>query len=240
MDDVLDTLNILIEIQNFDNEINDTNSKIDKIPDEIAQLEKEIDQAKGALEEKQKRMQDIRKDYKMKEGDCAENENKIKKLNTQTTVVKTNEEYRAMISEIEYLKNENKRIEDEMMNLLEEEEKLKNTIGEIETETKKFIDEKTNAISLLKKNKDELVERFEQLKIRFENSFAKLPKDVKGLYEKIKKVRGNAVSLIENETCAGCSSILTPQFLNELKKRSEILLCDNCGRILIYTAPHEE
>ena len=119
-------------------------------------------------------------------------------------------------------------------------EKLKNTIGEIEAETTNFVNEKTNAISLLKKNREELVEKFEQLKTRFDESFAKLPQDVKGLYEKIKRVRGNAVSLIENETCAGCSSILTPQFLNELKKRSEILLCDNCGRILIYTTPHEK
>jgi len=234
MDDVLD---LLIEVQALDDAINDTNSKIEKIPDKITKLEEEIEEAKTALQEKQMRIQDIKKAYKMKEGDCAENENKIKKLNTQTTVVKTNEEYRAMISEIAYLKNENKNIEDEMMNLLEEEEQLKNTIGKIETETNKFVDEKTDEISLLKKNKDELVKKFEQLKDSFDNSFAKLPHDVRGLYEKIKKVRGNAVALIENETCAGCSSILTPQFLNELKKRSEILLCDNCGRILIYAVP---
>ncbi len=236
MENVLD---ILIKIQNLDNEIKVTKIQIDKIPNKITTLEKEIEKTKLALEEKQNRMQDIRKTYKIKEGDIAENDSKMSKLNSQTFAVKTNEEYRALINEIDYLKKANKKVEDEMINLLEEEEKLKNTIGKTEAESKEFVDKKADEISELKRNREELIKKLEQMKISFEEYFNKLPGDVTELYNKIKKVRGNVVCLIDNETCTGCYANLTLQFFNELKKKEEILLCDNCGRILIYAVSNE-
>lgn len=236
MENVLD---ILIKIQNLDNEIKITKIQIDKIPNKITTLEKEIEKTKLALEEKQNRMQDIRKTYKIKEGDIAENDSKMSKLNNQTFAVKTNEEYRALINEIDYLKKANKKVEDEMINLLEEEEKSKNTIGKTEAESKEFVDKKANEISELKRNREELTKKSEQMKISFDEYFNKLPDDVTELYNKIKKVRGNVVCLIDNETCTGCYANLTLQFFNELKKKEEILLCDNCGRILIYAVLNE-
>lgn len=236
MENVLD---ILIKIQNLDNEIKVTKIQIDKIPNKITTLEKEIEKTKLALEEKQNRMQDIRKTYKIKEGDIAENDSKMSKLNNQTFAVKTNEEYRALINEMDYLKKANKKVEDEMINLLEEEEKSKNTIGKTEAESKEFVDKKANEISELKRNREELTKKSEQMKISFDEYFNKLPDDVTELYNKIKKVRGNVVCLIDNETCTGCYANLTLQFFNELKKKEEILLCDNCGRILIYAVLNE-
>jgi len=231
MEDVLDRL---VKIQKLDDDIKTTQSRIAEIPLERAILEKEIEKAQCNVIEKQTRIQNIKKDYKMKEGDLAENENKMNKLNQQTFAVKTNEEYRAIINEIEYLKQENKQIEDEMITLLEEEEKLKNTITKIEHDTEDFVSKRTHDMNELKKTEEELKEKSEQLQMSFDEHFMTLPRDVQELYNKIKKVRGKAVCLIRNETCTGCYANLTPQFLNELKRRKEILLCDSCGRILIY------
>lgn len=232
MEDILGTL---VEIQKLDDEIKYTHLRIKEIPLTRATLEDEIEKAQANALGKQTRMHDLKKDYKMKEGDLAENETKINKLNQQTFAVKTNEEYRAIINEIDYLRQENKRIEDEMMNLLEEEEKLKNTIDKTDSETKEFVDKRTSEMNELKKSEEELTEKYEHLQMTFREYFSKLPSDVKELYNKIKKVRGKVVCLIADETCTGCYANLTPQFLNELKRGKEILLCDNCGRILVYT-----
>jgi predicted nucleic acid-binding Zn-ribbon protein len=237
MEEILDTL---IKIQKLDDDIKEATNKIDAIPAKIKILEQQIAEANKSLEEKTKRMQEIRKTYKIKEGDIAENENKIKKLNSQTFAVKTNEEYRAILNEVDFLKKENKRIEDEMLGLLEEEEKLKATIKEFESETRELIQLKTAEINGLKKHNDDLVIEFDKLKIDFDNSFAKLPKNVQEQYQKIQKVRGNAVCLISDETCTGCYANITPQLLNELKKRNELLLCDSCGRILVYVEPNNQ
>ncbi|MBN2621182.1 hypothetical protein JXB22_08850 [candidate division WOR-3 bacterium] len=230
-------LDLLIEIQLADDEIKGTQSAIHTIPSKIDLFEKEIQQATESLQERQSRVQEIRKTYKMKEGDIAENESKITKLNAQTFAVKTNEEYRAIINEIDFLKTENTKIEDTMMNLLEEEETLKATLGKAESETAEYIAVRKEKLNTMIAEKEALREKLDATKACFEHAFARLPDAVKELYQKIKKVRGNAVCLIEDQTCTGCSSILTPQQLNELKKRNEILTCDNCGRILIYTDP---
>lgn len=231
MEEILD---LLIKIQLADNELKDTQSAIENIPTKIETLESEIQEVKDSLSDRQQRIQEIRKDYKMKEGDIAENESKINKLNTQTFAVKTNEEYRAIINEIEFLKSENKKIEDTMISLLEEEEALKATLEKAESETAEYIQIRQQKLDALHAEKDALTKKLDVTRTNFDNTFARLPDDVKELYQKIKKVRGNAVSLIIDQICTGCSSILTPQVLNELKKRSEIMTCDNCGRILIF------
>jgi hypothetical protein len=230
-----EVLDILARVQALDEEIKETDTKLNRIPDRIAELEKQIETAKSDFQEKKNRLQEIKKTYKMKEVDFAENETKINKLNSQTFAVKTNEEYRAIINEVDYLKNANKEIEDEMLKLLEEEEQLKETTEKVETETKDFISRKEEEISNSKREKIELTEKQKQAQMSFEENFSKLSDDIKEMYKRITKVRGQAVCLITDNTCTGCYSNLTHQFMNELKKRNKVLLCDNCGRILIYT-----
>ena len=237
MEDILD---ILIIIQRLDDRLKDTKSEIEVIPNKITNLEKEISEANTALREKTSRIEEIRKIYKMKEGDIAENESKITKLNSQTFAVKTNEEYRAILNEVDFLKKENEKIEDEMINLLEEEEKLKSSIAQFEIETKEYVKKKSDEIEVIKKRNEELTERLAQLEADFKTNFGKLPVEIKEQYNKIKKFRGNAVCLIHDQTCTGCYANLTPQFLNELKKRDNLLLCDSCGRILVYAEPEKE
>ena len=231
MEDVLD---ILLIVQNLDDEIKDTKLKIEEIPKKIGTLEKEIEKTNINLQKKKDRIGQIKKTYKMKEGDLAENETKINKLNSQTFSVKTNEEYRAIMSEIDFLKKENKKIEDEMIDLLEEEETLKATIQRLEKETKDNIDKSVAEINTLKKEKDELMRKQQEAQISFEENFNKLPDDIKETYRKINNVRDKAVCLITDNSCTGCFANITHQFMNELKKRNKLLLCGNCGRILIY------
>ena len=100
MEEILD---LLIEIQKLDDEIKNIQSHIEKNPYKINALEKEIEDAQHNLQDKKERLHTIKKTYKMKEGDIAENESKINKLNSQTFAVKTNEEYRAIINEVEFV-----------------------------------------------------------------------------------------------------------------------------------------
>jgi predicted nucleic acid-binding Zn-ribbon protein len=234
MEDILD---LLVKIQKLDDEIKEAELIIHEIPHKIAKLEKTIEQANNNLQEKNNRTQEIKKTYKIKEGDIAENENKIAKLNSQTFSVKTNEEYRAIIAEIDYLKKENEKIENEMIVLLEEEEQLKSAVSKLDEETKNIVANKGSEIKALEKQRDELIVKQQQAKISFDEHFKKLPQDTQEVYRRISNVRDRVVCVITNTTCTGCYANLTFQFLNELKKRNKILLCGNCGRILIFVSP---
>ena len=231
MDEILD---ILVKIQQYDEEISRIKRQRDTIPHKVTAIEQEIVTTQNQLTEKQKRVEQVKTTYKMKEGDIAENETKITKLNSQTFAVKTNEEYRAIVHEIEFLKTENKRIEDEMMALLEEEEKIRTTLSTVEQETQNILAEKRALIEQYRARTEELAQQLATAENNYRTHFGQLPEAIQTQYKKIKNVRGTAVCAVNDETCPGCSSILTPQFLNELKKRKDVLLCDNCGRMLVY------
>jgi predicted nucleic acid-binding Zn-ribbon protein len=233
MESVLD---LLVKIQSFHDEVEEAEARLSQIPQEIEKFEKQIKVREDEFKNSENRIQELKKTYKLKELEIADNEGKINKLNTQTFAVKTNEEYRAILNEIEFLKKNNREIEDEMLTIMEEEEKLATSINGIRNETEEFIQKNQTRISELNKESDEMKEKQTMARVNLDNNFGKLPADVKILYNRIAKSRGKAVCLIIDNTCTGCYANLTHQFLNELKKRNKILVCGNCGRILVYSS----
>lgn len=230
-----EVLELLMRIKDLDEEINKNRHELNEIPNLISKLQRDIDRANNQLNQSKHRLSEIKKLFKLKEGDIAENESKIEKLNQQMHSVKTNEEYRAMIKEIEYLKNTNRKIEDEMIELLEEEERLTNGITKLEQDTRRLNNEKIKEIEELKKRREELNERQKIAESTFQDQITRLPADVRAIYNRIVKVRTQPICVVSNEgVCTGCFFNLTPQTLNELKQKNHLVLCDNCGRILIY------
>ena len=232
MESVLD---LLVKIQSFNDEVEEAEVTLAQIPQEIEKLKRQIKAREDEFKNSETRIQELKKTYKLKELEIADNEGKINKLNTQTFAVKTNEEYRAILNEIEFLKKNNREIEDGMIGIMEEEEKLANSINRVRNETKEFILQNQTKISELTEESEKIKEKQTMARSNLENIFGKLPEDVKVLYNRVAKSRGKAVCLITDNTCTGCYANLTHQFLNELKKRNKILVCGNCGRILVYS-----
>jgi len=232
MEEVLERL---VKIKDLDEEIKKNELFLKNIPEKINALKKEIDRKNNQLNQTKNRLAEIKKSYKLKEGDIAENETKVNKLNQQIHTVKTNEEYRAILKEIDFLKNTRISIEEEMINLLEEEEKIKNTIGNLEKETKEFVEKKSREIQELEAQKSQIIADQDKKKFMFQDEIKKLPDDIRKIYERIKKAREKAICIVTDEgICTGCYTNITPQTLNELKKKNRFVLCDSCGRILIY------
>ena len=54
-------------------------------------------------------------------------------------------------------------------------------------------------------------------------------------YEKIRKSyrNGLAVVPVERDACGGCFNAIPPQKQSEIKQHKKIMICENCGRILV-------
>jgi predicted nucleic acid-binding Zn-ribbon protein len=54
-------------------------------------------------------------------------------------------------------------------------------------------------------------------------------------YEKIRKNyrNGLAVVPVERDACGGCFYYIPPQKQSEIKQRKKVMVCENCGRILV-------
>ena len=60
-----------------------------------------------------------------------------------------------------------------------------------------------------------------------------MDKKVLAHYERVLANRdGLALAAVKNNACQGCFRILPPQVINEVKKKEDLIFCDNCARIL--------
>ncbi len=79
-------------------------------------------------------------------------------------------------------------------------------------------------------------EEVEVLRRERERLFATLPPGVKGTYQRIvSRIRdGVAVAEARNGSCSACFIALRPQVMAQIRRGEEIIICDNCNRILYY------
>lgn len=227
-------LEVLLRLEDLEDRHNFIKGELERLPEEIRKINERITKTKDELEGMKNRLSNIKKDFNLHELDVKENEAKSSKLNAQLFQVKTNEEYRALQSEIEHLRREKARLEDEMIDLLEEEDEIKNKI-EIGKETQKKNEEDGN--KRISEFSLELKKREEEMRItdaELKTNLLKLPKNIEQTYQRVKNARGSAVAKIVNQTCSGCHAKITPQQYNELVKADKVHFCETCGRFLVY------
>ncbi len=231
---MIEQLRQLLQLKDLEEEIGSLNAAIKETPSKIDALRLTIDRVKADFEKLKQRETGLKKDYKLKEVDIKTIEEQLGRLNGQLFTVKTNEEYRAMLKEIEGLKQKKKTVEDEMIAVMEEEEDVRGKIKQGEKETASVISRQQEEMKALEARLTDLQLRFstqceEQVRVRDTLSKASL-KD----YERIKKARKTGVSRVTGNTCEGCNASLSHQVINELKKGDKIMFCDYCGRIVIW------
>ncbi|MEO0071644.1 MAG: C4-type zinc ribbon domain-containing protein [candidate division WOR-3 bacterium] len=226
-------LNLRI-LQEIDLELKTLREKLNRIPKRIEELNRYFEESKNSLESKRRALNEHRKQYKLAEVDLRAAEEKIATYSAQLYSVKTNEQYKAFLKEIETQKRLQAEIEDRLIALMEEAEELEKeikssekSIGEIEKETKRKIE-------LLNKEKEEINEAIVQREKRRTEVAERLPQELLLRYERIRKSKGGlAVTTTENERCNGCLSPIPPQRLLEIEREDKIYLCESCGRILL-------
>jgi len=54
-------------------------------------------------------------------------------------------------------------------------------------------------------------------------------------YDRIRKNYRNGLAVVPvlRDACGGCFNAIPPQKQSEIKQRKKIIVCENCGRILI-------
>ncbi|MEJ2744441.1 MAG: C4-type zinc ribbon domain-containing protein [bacterium] len=201
--------------------LNDTRERIADGEGEIQEIKAEVKELQV-----QKKELDIESESKLEA---------VAKYEKQQFEVKTNVEYQALQKEIADRKIENSRIEDrilEVMEKIEEKEQLAKNSGEaLAQERAKLAEEETRVageaakldakIADLKKERDEL-----------------LPGVSHAILKKYQRIfankRDTAIVPLVNYVCEGCHMRLPPQIANNVRKTNELVICENCSRILYW------
>ncbi len=231
-------LKTVIDLHQTDLRISELTAQIDSIPSQVEALEAGLQQFLRAHEGRQQRLAVNQKERRDLEGDIQVVQSRISRHKDQLYEVKTNEQYRAMLKEIEGEEAKIREIEDRILERMIEGEDLQKKVQEaaahLEGEKARAATEKAKLEAERQKASAELG----QVQARRQELITALSAAVLDLYERVRKARhGVAVAEVRDGFCAACNVRLRPQAYNEARTNEAILPCENCSRILYYVEP---
>lgn len=228
-------LQALTRLQVLDSRLDDIHRLRGSLPEEVSDLEDDLEglvTRKARIDDEVKRLNE---EIKEKEVKIQEFGAHIKKYESQQDQVKNNREYEALRKEIEYANLE----------ILTSEKKIRQFKDQIlnkedlQTQTQVQIDEKKEELSEKRKELEVIIEetRLEEKKLKtaIEDSSKDIEYRYLNGYQKIRQNMRNGLAVVytDRNACGGCFSIIPPQVHIELKQRTRLIHCENCGRILV-------
>jgi len=228
----------LVELQAVDLELARLNAQLAAIPKTIARIDAQLATVRKGVEDARaviKAGESAKRQYEMEIQSLNE---KISKFRGQSSSVKNNEQYKALLSEIAHAEGEiagyEEKILEVMLNsdaqrakLTEAEAALKAETAEVERQKKaaeQAGDADRAAAAAAKQRSQALREGVDET--------------VLATYDRILKSRGFAVAEVVEHRCTACQFMLRPQVLSNVRAALEVVHCDSCGRMLYYLPEH--
>ncbi|HLK66318.1 MAG TPA: C4-type zinc ribbon domain-containing protein [Bryobacteraceae bacterium] len=235
---MLSDLKLVIRLQDIDHRLAEFTREIAALPKHIAEIEKKLVSHERKLEADRAALLANQKERKKCEGDIQVQEAKISKLKDQMLQVKTNEQYRAFQSEIDFCKAEIRKAEDRILELMTESEPLdKNVkVAELALKAEKIEVESEKQQAREKTAVVQTAER--ELQQERASIVAGISPGTYKTYERVRKGRrGIAVAEAVDGRCSVCNMALRLQYFQDVKRGDQILFCESCQRILYYNPP---
>jgi uncharacterized protein len=237
MTDLRRDISLLVSVARIEASLYAHKLALQKIPNDIAI----VDRALAALEAREKatqsKLEGFAKTRRDVEKSLREHEDHLKKCRGQQSLVKTNEEYTAMMKEIANLERQ----------IGEEEEQLLILMDRIESAQKEAV-QSSEAVSAERAKRTSEREALETQQAKVKTEVDRLSREKPKIlsevsppllkrYERLsERHRDVAVTRVDAEHCGACRHTIPPQLAVEVKKGDQFITCPSCGRILIYYA----
>jgi predicted nucleic acid-binding Zn-ribbon protein len=230
----------LVELQRVDQRIAALRAQLDAFPKRIRETEAKLSHAQKEVAAAKDALTNSLKQRKTIELDVEQWKERARKYRDQSSAVKTNEAYKALLHEIANAEAEVAKAEDRVLEHLVAAEEIDRRVKAAEaalSDAQKFVeDEKKQVASEQAARKKEL----EAAAAEHEAALAPIPEDLREHYLRVaRRHQGVALAEARNEQCLGCGMRVLPHVYEELRRASDevIFHCETCGRILYVVEP---
>ncbi len=225
----------LIQLQNLDSEIKHDTLFIENIPRLIEEIDRKIAAGSLAVAEAREKLAQNQKRRRDLEGNVKDIKVQVSKFKRQLGEVKTNKEYAIFLKEIEESQHKVDTLEEEIISEMLAADDIEETIkAAVFKQTQEHAEIQKDQ-EILRRKKQDMETRRDTLIRERDALLPEIPADQMKLYMSIfNKKNGTALSAVKGEFCSLCHVRIRPQMLNEIRDRSKIYLCENCGRILYW------
>jgi len=238
---VEDKLEALYALQRIDSQIDKINFIKGELPMEVQDMEDEMAGLVTRKANLEAELTEIEESISERQRIKEETKLQIQKLEKQQNSVKNNREFESISKEIELAKLEIELCEKKLKDFVEKKSSFKARMDDVEKQ--------------INGKQEELRIKQEELKVIESETDAELAKLIKESeeatsmvderlltgYNRIRKTyrNGLAIVTIDRDSCGGCYAKIPPQRQLEIKQRKKVLVCENCGRIFVYSKEKE-
>jgi predicted nucleic acid-binding Zn-ribbon protein len=228
-------LEMLLKLQVIDYDLGELERSKEYLPDMMENLRKEIEDAKLHYERTEQELTDLKVTQKNLELDLSSKQSDLKRLQEQMMAIKTNKEYDALVAQIDSVKNGINENETSLLETIERIEKLQVDVVEFQKRFQEYGERNNRELQILQEKMDSVGTKI-QIKESERNSISiRIPKRTLSIYDRVRKSRGGSVVVsVKKRACGACYKALPPHRIQELKRGDQLIICDNCGRMLIW------
>ena len=225
----------LYKLQSVDSSIDQIEILRGELPMEVKDLEDEVQGLVNRQNRIEEEINGITEFIETKKASIKESEALLAKYEQQSDNVKNNREFEAINKEIEMQGLEIKLCEKHIRDANEElAEKVK-----VLDAAKKTISVKEGVLDHKKEELEKIIADTEieekELRIKSEEARTHIDERLLYSYDRIRNSyrNGLAVVTVERDACGGCFNSIPPQRQSEIRLHKKIIVCENCGRILV-------
>jgi len=223
----------LIGLQKLDLEIRKLGHDLQQIPKKEKLIDKAIESSRLPFEEGKTRSEELKARIDgLAEAVIALEENE-RQLKLKMPKIKSNEEYSALLKEMDNSKKKKEESEEEQLRLIEEAEKLQRDLPALESQ---YLEQEKGVAAeraTLQKEKAEIESVLIQRKEERNRLQAEFPQNWLSKYNHIAAARnGLAVVPVRKGICQGCFIGVRPKIVQDLHYAEEVISCEGCQRLL--------
>ena len=237
---VQEKLTSLVTLQKIDSKLDELKVLKGELPMEVADLEDEIQGLHARQTRIEEEINGITEFIEQKKEAIKESGALVKKYEKQSNNVKNNREFEAI----------NKEIEMQQLEVKLAEKHIKDATDEISEKAvllekaKKTVGAKEGILNTKKEELEKIIASTEKEEKHFNKLAAEAKESVDPrLLTSYTKIRhsyrnGLAVVQVERDACGGCFYAIPPQKQSEIRQHKKIMVCENCGRVLVDNDLH--
>lgn len=232
---VEEKLSALVKLQKIDSKLDEINILKGELPMEVSDLEDEIQGLHSRKNRIEEEINGISEFIESKKQAIKDAEALVTKYEKQSEAVKNNREFEAINKEIEMQQLEGKLAEKHIRDANEE---LAEKVKMLDA-AKKQIAAKEGVLNHKKSELEKIIADTEKEETHFKEVSEKarggMDERLLFSYDRIRTSYRNGLAVVPvvRDACGGCFNAIPPQKQSEIRQRKKIMVCENCGRILV-------
>jgi predicted nucleic acid-binding Zn-ribbon protein len=230
-----DALKTMLELQDLDTQLGKWEKQRLALQKQLDESQKLVKASQAKQDEQRKSSEAERKKRSLLELEVKVKEEEIKKHNAQLSLLTSNDQYKAKLSEIQNARKEIASIEETILALITNEEAIKARLDE----EARSLAEQTAAAGAKQSEMAAAAKAFEDQVLaeqgKRQSLLERMGADFAAIYARFHKAnKGKVITRVEKERCTNCQMKISAHQINEVRKLKNVCYCQSCGLILAY------